>query len=113
MSVASALFGEGGATHAPLSSIQKLLTEAEFHTYFKFTFVRNPWDRLVSAYEYLRVGVGAAEYDKTLSNTVTSLGSFARFLDWIEETEGGAGLHFYPQHKYSSPKSGVRIHVSI
>ena len=100
MSVATALFGEGGSTHAPLSAIEGLLPEAEFNTYFKFTFVRNPWDRLVSAYEYLRVGVGDDEYDKTMSDKVVSLGSFDRLVDWLGDTEAAEGMHFLPQHRH-------------
>ena len=105
MSIAAALFGEGGSTHAPLSSLEGLLSETEFNTYFKFTFVRNPWDRLVSAYEYLRVGVGDDEYDKAMSTKVAGLGTFERFVDWLRDTEASEGMHFLPQHKHVNTSS--------
>lgn len=40
-------------THAP-ALILRHLYPAEFATYFSFAFVRNPWDRMVSTFEFLR-----------------------------------------------------------
>jgi hypothetical protein len=40
--------------HAGLADIAGLATEAEIAAFFTFTLVRNPWDRIVSYYHWLR-----------------------------------------------------------
>ena len=40
--------------HLPLNQIKKNLDTQIFSNYFKFGFVRNPYDRLVSAYKYAK-----------------------------------------------------------
>jgi len=104
MSVSKGLFRKGGNTHAPLSAIQQVFPQVEFEAYFKFTFIRNPWDRLVSAYEFLRTGVSPSEYDWEMSEKLQSLGDFRSFVYWVRDTNAGEGMHLLPQYHYVRTK---------
>lgn len=49
------------------------LTQAMFDDYFKFTFVRNPWSRLVSIYKFMG-------YDKKIDFRLFLLGMFKKYI---------------------------------
>lgn len=40
--------------HDDINIVKKIIPPEIFKSYFKFSFVRNPWARLVSEYEYIR-----------------------------------------------------------
>jgi len=42
-----------GRAHENIRAVQKRMPADKFNRYFKFAFVRNPWERLVSEYEFL------------------------------------------------------------
>ena len=44
----------GDYPHYIASEIREIVGEEKFNSFFKFAFVRNPWDRMVSRYWYLR-----------------------------------------------------------
>jgi hypothetical protein len=53
-SISTALYG-GNIGHRFASDYQRI-SAREFRRYFRFAFVRNPWDRVVSAYVFARQG---------------------------------------------------------
>ena len=68
-------------THAKASDAQKELPTDIFEGYFKFAFVRNPWDWQVSMYHFI-----LSEPTHVKHGLVKSLGSFERYLDWVIAT---------------------------
>jgi hypothetical protein len=64
----------GSADHATANEWVKQIGEDEWDQYFKFGFSRNPWDRCVSNYLYLRNNV-----KKIRMNT------FKKFIDTLEK----------------------------
>jgi chondroitin 4-sulfotransferase 11 len=56
----------------------------EFGNYFRFAFIRNPWERMVSIYCYHRKATG----------------HMLSFHDYLEYTEGTRRDHEVPQYKF-------------
>jgi hypothetical protein len=53
--------------HAPIGTAIKTMPAEVFANYFKFIFVRNPWDRLVSEYEFIRSFKGHARHRRVMA----------------------------------------------
>lgn len=87
-------------------------SEKELHDSFKFSFTRNPWSRVVSAYFFLIDG-GLNKEDELFGNFLKSLGGFDKFLTYLcndipvnyinsrghNHTCIDEWLHFQPQTK--------------
>ena len=72
----------------------------KFRDYFKFCFVRNPWDRLVSGYFYLRFGAGV-ENRTGSEEDIAKYDDFASFVSgWLTDDNVRSSLHFGPQYPF-------------
>ena len=63
--------------HATAADVRAALPEETFNRYFKFAFVRNPWDWLVSWYHYLGQSPSHPEYA-----VVSGMKDFEGYLAW-------------------------------
>jgi chondroitin 4-sulfotransferase 11 len=102
ISVAMALFGNLAGGHATARDY-RMLFGRDFERYFKFTFVRNPYTRLVSAYEFLRNG-GHPAWPTNQRFRDEVLSQYADFEDFVlRGLKPGADWsepHFRPQHEF-------------
>ncbi len=82
---------------------------AKADSYFKFTFVRNPYDRLVSAYHFLKAG-GMDQRDKTWAeDNLSEFESFEDFVkNWVTPSNIAKKNHFQTQLSFlCAPRSKV------
>ncbi len=73
---------------------------------FKFAFVRNPWDRFVSAYEYLKRG-GIPFYDRL--KTLVIKKEYPEFKDFLLAKEvWQQWVFFYPQLEFITVNGSIK-----
>jgi hypothetical protein len=102
ISVATALFGNVGAGHRDARFYREVFGP-DFWSYFKFAFVRDPFTRLVSAYEFLKRG-GHPAWPKDAAFNKEVLSCYKDFddfvLTWLTPTRRPLMPHFRPQVEF-------------
>lgn len=101
ISVGTGLFGQLTGHHRSIAGYQLILNQHEFETFFKFTFVRNPWDRLASAFHFLKQG-GLHQIDaQWAAEQLAPYPDFEAFVTgWVNHKNIHSWFHFRPQHTY-------------
>ena len=110
MSVALSLYGclAGGHTTA---DEYRVIFGHEFFEYYTFSIVRNPYDRLVSAYEYITNKEHEVwpENEKTKRSIKRDCICFKDFVEKKLNTMSKRKYHFMPQSKFIKTEGKVCI----
>jgi hypothetical protein len=85
--------------HASLADIDGLVSADEIANSYCFTLVRNPWDRMVSYYHWLR-GQGFAHPAVALSKALT-------FSEFLNHPQTQASLKAWPYARYMQDAGGA------
>ncbi len=106
-SVRNTLFDNLQPGHINAYSYQYIFPRSIYNRYFKFTFVRNPWDRLVSAYFFMKSG-GAHKKDQNWTDqNLAMYPDFSTFvLEGLQLSRIQAWPHFRPQVDFLRGQNG-------
>ena len=101
ISVGKALLGSVPGSHISVLTYQLIYSREEYERYFKFAFVRNPWDRLVSAFRFLTSGGMTAADREWAEANLKGFGDFDDFVRrWVSPQNVSSWQHFKPQHRF-------------
>jgi len=85
--------------HSRLTDIYGLVTQAEIEDFFTFTLVRNPWDRMVSYYHWLR--------DQTFDHPAVMLAQRLDFSGFLNDEHTKLTMRAAPYGHYMWDQNGV------
>jgi hypothetical protein len=106
VSINKTLFGNLAGGHTTLEQYLTVFEPQNLLNYFKFTIVRNPWDRVVSAYFFLQQG-GMNRWDKEFYELeLKKYSTFEQFVcEWLVKPENIIKHHhFEPQIDFITDK---------
>lgn len=85
--------------HSMLSDLYGLATQDEMEQFFVFTLVRNPWDRMVSYYHWLRA--------QSFDHPAVGLAKALEFPAFLRAPLILAGMRDFPYGRYVQDADGV------
>lgn len=85
--------------HSTLADIHGLVSDAEIADFFTLTLVRNPWDRLVSYYHWLR--------GQSFAHPAVGLAKAQGFSGFLNHPHTRAAISLWPYGAYMRDRHGV------
>ncbi|MEM7239723.1 MAG: sulfotransferase family 2 domain-containing protein, partial [Pseudomonadota bacterium] len=107
ISLGRALFGCFTGGHMTMLDYQLAFSADEIERFFTFTFVRNPWDRVVSSYCYLKAGGRNPADAADAARIVAPHRDFDTFVRaYLGSGREPRQKHFIPQHRFLAATGG-------
>jgi len=85
--------------HSTLADVDGLITADQARDWFVFSLVRNPWDRMVSYYHWLR--------DQRFDHPSVTLAAKLSFNDFVLHDQTRAAMRAWPVQRYLTSAAGV------
>jgi hypothetical protein len=99
-SIRESLFNNAPGAHRTLAGYQAVLAPELFADCFKFAFVRNPWDRLVSAFFYLK-NKDMRSNQRWAKDNLSQFRDFKEFVTrWLTPENIWSYVFFRPQYQF-------------
>jgi len=91
-----------------------VFSKRDFESFFKFAFVRNPWDRLLSAYNFLTSG-GMSEGDRLWAErNLSGISGFEEFVKGhLRKRNIFSSIHFIPQYRFLCRPHSTDVRVDF
>lgn len=114
VSVSRELFGNLSGGHTPIATYELVFPGRDFEAYFKFAFVRNPWGRLYSAYQFLKAGGMSKGDHRWAERNLAGISGFTEFVEnYLARSNILSSIHFVPQSRFLCRPGSTEVLVDF